>query len=224
MAPSLIFRPYRPSSSDSVYHNILPHRFQAGKTVFVTWRLSDSLPQVADQEKSIRRTQKRWLDREQLPFCPWTQNIEEILRNQYPEKLNRFKMIRFWVQENFDKKNFGSCALRHQKAIHRLWEAVREEEKWGLGIGDGVVCFNHVHLLMVLGDDANLKCHMERIKGRASRYLGLEELPELPKPVWQRYWFDHLVRDASKLTRIRKYIADHPVPYVEAQVSAEWVI
>lgn len=46
-----------------MYRDTLPHRSRAGKTVFVIWRLSDSLPVRAEMEVSLRKAQQRyWFD------------------------------------------------------------------------------------------------------------------------------------------------------------------
>ena len=221
MKPPLLFLPYSPSAADTTYHNVLPHRSRECRTVFVTWRLSDSLPPQADFLRSLRREQHRWLKRKGLPFCPWSQDVDNILLEHYPNLIPHYRRIQFRAQERFDRQRLGSCALKHPAAIRAVRQAMAEEDD--VGIGDHVICFNHVHLLMVLGKDGELKRHIERIKGRASRYLGLAEVEELPRPIWQRYAFDHMVRSMQKLDRIRKYIADHPVPCDEAHVSAEWI-
>ncbi|WFB35473.1 transposase [Kiritimatiellota bacterium B12222] len=222
MSTPLTFRPYQPSASDIVYRDKLPHRSRKGRTIFITWRLSDSLPPLAVLEESIRQAQGRWLAKENLHLCPWSQDVEKILKHQDPEKQLAYRRVSFRVREQFAAKKLGSCVLGQQAAVEALRQAIFEEEKWGSGIGDLVVCYNHVHLLMVPDGEGDLQQPMQRIKGRASRYLGLAGLVNLPKPIWQRSWFDHVVRNQHKLARIRKYIADHPVPCRDAYYKGVW--
>jgi REP element-mobilizing transposase RayT len=222
MNEALIFRPYRLSLDDTSYRDILPHRSRSGKTVFVTWRLSDSLPAETELEASLRRAEQRWLVRKGLPFCPWSQDVETILLERYPEMVSEYRLIQFRVRETFDSRELGSCVLRHHKAVEAVRTAILEEGKWKVGIGDFVISCNHVHLLLMLGDEADLQGSLQRIKGRASCYLGRAGLSGLPKTVWQRYWFDHVVRNWAQLNRIRHYIADHPVRHKEAHRAVEW--
>jgi len=223
MNSPLVFSPYAPSNKDTVYRDILPHRSRSGKTVFVTWRLSDSLPAEVELHKSIRNAQKNWLKQKSLHYCPWRQDVESILAKKHPEYFSQYVRIPFWVKEQFDQRQIGMCPFRYVEAIHAVRSAVEEERNWGLEVGDGVICYNHVHLLIVPRESKQFKQHMQRIKGRASRYLGCLGISDLPKPVWQRYWFDHIVRSMHKLKKIRDYISDHPVPVTAAKWSAEWV-
>ena len=222
MKPPLVFRPYTPTARDIVYRDTLPHRSCPGRTIFITWRLSDSIPPDAAMEKSLHRAQKRWLERERVSLWPESQNIDDILLNRCPEKVSSFRLIRYWVEEQFDSKRLGASVLKDSEAAASVRSAIFEEEKSGVGIGDFAISWNHVHLLLVMGQDADLQGHMTRIKGRASCYLGRAGVVGLPKPVWQRHWFDHIVRNRRKLTRIRAYIADHRVPCGGAYYAAEW--
>ncbi len=154
---------------------------------------------------------------------PEYQDVEALLQERCPELLPTYRMIPFWVWEEWDQKGCGSCVLASPAAVDAVLRAILEEESWGLRVGDVVLCSNHVHLLAVFGEDADLKGHMQRIKGRASRYLRLAEIPNLPQPIWQRHWFDHLVRSWAKLERIRAYMADHPLSCPQALYQSEWV-
>ncbi len=42
-------------------------------------------------------------------------------------------------------------------------------------------------------------------KSRAARAVG--------RPIWQRSFYDHVVRDEADLQRIRQYIADNPLAW-----------
>lgn len=220
----LIFRPYHPSPQDTVSHDVLPHRSLARRTIFVTWRLSDSLPPQAERLQTLRRAQRTWLMTQKLYYNPWSQDVVEILAEQHPDRVSEFKAISFRVDEQFSRQNRGCCVLKNRRAIRAVWRAILAESKFGLQIGDGVICFNHVHVLLLLGDDPTLLRYMRRIKGRASKYLNEVEGLNLPQPIWQRYWFDHVVRTPPKLEKVRRYIRKHPSPYAVAYRSAEWVV
>ncbi|GEM_PF-1470539 len=222
MKQPLLFSPYSLSHADTVYRDTLPHRSCTGKTIFVTWRLSDSLPSEAELHTTIRNAQSRWLKKNGLHYCPRYQKVERILTEHHPHFVSDYARIPFWVKEQFDQRKTGTCPFRNRAAVQAVRRAIEEEETWSLEVGDGVICYNHVHLLFIPRDGAELKRHMQRIKGRSSCYLRHLGLSDLPKPFWQRYGFDHIVRSRDKLERIRSYLSEHHTPVSEAKWSVEW--
>jgi REP element-mobilizing transposase RayT len=90
-----------------------------------------------------------------------------------------------------------------------------------------VVMPNHVHGILVLGDDTAEFPHMsaqERFgkpvpgslptivrtykAGVARRINVLRSTPGVP--IWQRNYDEHIIRDAASLDRIRSYVAANP--------------
>jgi REP element-mobilizing transposase RayT len=98
-----------------------------------------------------------------------------------------------------------------------------------------VVMPNHFHAIVVINDESSdytaVGAHgraprwsAERPNGRAPRSLGsliagfkssvtirVNQLRGTPNtPVWQRNYYDHIIRDEAELHRIRRYIRDNP--------------
>ena len=93
---------------------------------------------------------------------------------------------------------------------------------------------NHVHGIVVIKDDAvgatgrsPLRAHSMPRSGPAPRSLGsfvagfkagstkrINQHRETPGvPVWQRNYYEHVVRDEEDLRRIQKYIANNPLAW-----------
>jgi REP element-mobilizing transposase RayT len=101
-----------------------------------------------------------------------------------------------------------------------------------------VVMPNHVHGILLLVDDAAKSLHLstqERFgkpvagslptivrlyKAAVTRHIN--ELRNTPgAPVWQRNYYEHIIRDQASLDRIRAYIASNPSRWEPDQVHAD---
>jgi len=71
-------------------------------------------------------------------------------------------------------------------------------------------CFmpDHVHLL-VEGRVEHADC--EQFIARAKQYSGFYYSKAFKEPLWQRYSFEHVVRDTEKSTTIARYILQNPL-------------
>jgi REP element-mobilizing transposase RayT len=66
---------------------------------------------------------------------------------------------------------------------------------------------DHVHAVVWLDDCSSRS--LSSVSATA-REIG-QRLPSVAKPVWQRGFYDHVVRDEDDLFRIREYIATNPL-------------
>jgi len=96
-----------------------------------------------------------------------------------------------------------------------------------------VIMPNHIHGVIVLSDDENGKGTMLRaatneqfakptsntiptiIRGFKSIVTKkINEFRQTPRnPVWQRNYYEHIIRDEIDLNRIRKYIVENPLKW-----------
>ncbi len=86
-----------------------------------------------------------------------------------------------------------------------------------------VVMPNHVHGIIVILDDALVgaglrpaptkRCPLSEIV-RAFKSFSARRINEIRntpgQPVWQRNYFDHIIRDSKSLDRIREYVRTNP--------------
>jgi REP element-mobilizing transposase RayT len=88
-----------------------------------------------------------------------------------------------------------------------------------------VVMPNHLHAIIVLDDTtASERAALGRIvaylKYRSTTHINdLRGTPGLR--VWQRDYYDHIIRDASSLDRIRAYIAGNPLQWEQNQLHSD---
>jgi len=91
-----------------------------------------------------------------------------------------------------------------------------------------VVMPNHVHAIVAIGDRARRATgRSPRQSGPAKRSLGafvggfksvvtkrINEIRNSPgTPVWQRNYFEHVIRNEESLHRIRQYVLDNPTQW-----------
>ena len=68
---------------------------------------------------------------------------------------------------------------------------------------------DHLHILcQPLGEDVTLSTFIGRVKGRASRKLGRRRVN---RPLWQRGFYDHILRTEERVWEVARYIAENPV-------------
>ena len=96
-----------------------------------------------------------------------------------------------------------------------------------------IVMPNHLHGIVVIGGDVVVGAHgrapLRPDLGRTRRSLGsliagfksattkrINQVRDAPRsPVWQRNYYEHVVRNDADLNRIREYIADNPAKWDE---------
>lgn len=57
------------------------------------------------------------------------------------------------------------------------------------------------------------------VTNRVSQLLGVDRFP-----VWQRNYYEHVIRNDDELNRIRQYIIDNPARWAEDENNPERII
>jgi len=87
-----------------------------------------------------------------------------------------------------------------RKVIQILREV--EKQKWAT-----TLCFvlmpDHLHWLMQLGETKELSSLVQQFKSWASKAIG--------KPIWQKGYYDHAVRQEEDIKNIARYIVTNPL-------------
>ncbi|MCI0478916.1 transposase, partial [Candidatus Uhrbacteria bacterium] len=215
-ASSTITNYFDPSQPVGNLSGNLPHWRQEGVTYFVTFRLADSLPQAKLKQWSEEREQ--WMAAHPEPHDEQTRRQYYLL---FPERL-----------QNWLDAGHGSCVLA-VPAIKRIVEdALGHFDGDRYRLIESVVMPNHVHALVAPIGEQSLSeilhswksfTALEIVKvDAASRLVATRPRPRrngsstLVNRVWQQESFDHIVRNAAQLERIRQYIRDNPKKVDEA--------
>jgi len=171
----------------------LPHWQQTGATYFITYRLADSVPKrLRDQWESERAI---WL---QLNPPPHTSEKEMEYHKRFSQQMER------WLDAGH-----GECVLRHPICAGIVGDALRHFDGERCCQIAWVVMPNHVHLLVVPHPEWTLEKLLHSWKGFTSKQINrhLKRSGQL----WQRSYFDRLIRDADHFANCVRYIRRNPV-------------
>ncbi len=201
-----------PNSLRSGIHNrgYLPHVKREGASYFVTFRLSDSLPEeVLIRFLSEKAERLRVLHLQGTSGQPLKVETDEIERD-YRRKMERYL-----------DKGVGACYLRQPDIAAMAGEALRHFHGQQYLLDDWVIMPNHIHLILWPIPNFTLS---EILKGRkqfiatqANRILG-----RTGESFWQPESFDHWIRNEPEKSRIRRYIRMNPVKAGLCSKSEDW--
>jgi putative transposase len=172
--------------------NRLPHWQQEGAVYFVTFRLADAVPHnLRTQWESEREA---WL---RVHPQPWSVEVER----EYHERFSG--VIERWLDAGY-----GSCILRRQDCAGIVAEALRYFDGDRLAIISAVVMPNHVHALFVQDTNWPLEKLLRSWKSFSSRKINSSLGRD--GSLWQRDYFDRLVRDQKHFANCVRYIRRNP--------------
>ena len=87
----------------------------------------------------------------------------------------------------------------------------------GIEIDEVVVMPNHIHGIVILTDlkpDWNLAVIVGSFKSSTARLINAYRKSR-GNPVWQRNYYEHIIRNEEDLNRIREYIRDNPINWMQ---------
>jgi putative transposase len=178
---------FDPFAVTTVTGDRLPHWFQSGATLFVTFRLADSLPR--EKLKSLREERQRWC--EEHPE-PWDEATERKYHLRFSAKIDR------WLDEGA-----GSCLFADPSKSKIVMDALLHFDGQRYIVHSAVVMPNHVHVLFTLQRDQSLDRLIHSWESFTAHKLGSSSL-------WQRDYFDRIIRDADHFCNVRAYIRNNP--------------
>jgi putative transposase len=172
--------------------NVLPHWQQQGAVYFVTFRLADSIPVQLraqwEEERSI------WL---RFHPEPWNPETEQEYHKCFSSA------IEHWLDAGH-----GSCLLRQTECARIVDNALRHFDGERLALISSAVMPNHVHALLVQNPEHPLEDLIRSWKTFTSRTIN--QLVERSGHLWQRSYFDRLVRDEHHFANCVRYIRRNP--------------
>jgi REP-associated tyrosine transposase len=168
--------------------NRLPHWQQKGAVYFVTFRLADAVPQRLREQWESNR--EKWLRFHPLP---WDAETVREYHKRFSSAIER------WLDAGH-----GSCFLRRPDCAAIVAEALRHFDGDRVSQIAWVVMPNHVHDVFVLNPAWSLERIILSWKGFTARKIN--RLVVRTGSVWQRDYFDRLVRDAKHLANCVRYI------------------
>ena len=168
----------------------LPHWHQDRTLVFVTWRLGDALPTEVLRAFDLRR--KEW---ERHYPKPWDEKTAVAYQRKFILP----------IEGKLDA-NEGSCILREHHQV--ISDALHFFDGARYDLDCFVAMPNHVHVVFALRDGYPLEDVMHSWKSFTANQL--RKVISQEGPIWQKGYWDRLVRSVAHLKWVRKYIADNP--------------
>ncbi len=172
--------------------NHLPHWQQEGSTYFITWRLKDSIPRDVLERLISERT-----DWESLHPKPWTDEEEAEYHNTFSKEADRLMDM-----------GFGECVLRNLNSRDALAKSLSLFDGERFLMHSWVAMPNHVHVLFSLVEGGSLEKVIGGWKGYSSRDINVVMGNE--GSLWQKDYFDRIIRDWEHMFRVAKYIRRNP--------------
>ena len=191
---ALDIRFYDPDSTSHRTHNRLPHWEQAGGTYFVTFRLVDAVP--AEPLAAFVREKREWLM--EHPEQPWTLEVEREYHRRFSHRFER------WLD-----RGYGRCLLRDEGNALIVADAMRHFEGERSMLHSWVVMPNHVHVLFSLSNGVTLASLLHSWKGYSAREINRRAGSF--GSIWQKSYFDRIVRDWDHFTNCARYIRNNPL-------------
>jgi Transposase IS200 like len=170
----------------------LPHWQQGEAWLFVTWRLADSLPESVVQKLDVQR--KQW---EAAHPKPWA----EEQRKEH----NRLFTLAF---ESLLDDAHGSCLLKDSVFSGMVADALLHFHGKRYALDRFVVMPNHVHVLFQPMAENKLSDIVGTWKRFSAR--GINKALGQEGALWQREYWDRLVRGERHFRWVREYIDRNP--------------
>lgn len=168
--------------------NRLPHWEQSGKSYFVTFRLADAVPNLLlDRWHEDRAA---WLSHHPEP---WIVEIEREYHTRFSAEMER------WMDAGH-----GACVLKDPRCAQIVGDALAYFEGTRCTQIAWVVMPNHVHVLFTLHEPFELKRLIGSWKQFSAREINL--LLGQAGELWQRDYFDRLIRDEVHFWNCIRYI------------------
>jgi len=163
----------------------LPHWQLDGSTYFLTFRLRDSLP------KHIAIALFR--EREQMMRMTMTASERAEVDRLFGLKL-----------DSYLDQGHGSCIFRDEANASIVAGALQFFDRARYELHAWCVMPNHVHVMFYLQHGAELEWVLHSWKSYTAHEIGRGV-------IWQREYFDRIVRDAQDFRSTRTYVLNNPV-------------
>ena len=196
------------------YRRHLPHYQPEDATLFITFRLANSIPQIViDQLTAEAERMDKVLDK--------IANKHERAQLAY---LEQRKFFAKW-DKALDAAQSGPTWLKDQRIAALLSESLHYRNGREYELVAFCIMPNHGHLVCAPlkdehGTTQSLTKMMHSLKGRVARKANLF-LGQSGK-FWQHENYDHVVRNDAELKRIVRYVVNNPVKASLVEKPEDW--
>ena len=197
----------------------LPHWFQAGSALFITFRTADSMPKnvVLRWHAELNR----WLQDQGLPAGNF--NTEPNQSDAYSPEANAALAFSIESLQPGQKKEFlrlrnrvwhrslddchGQCLLRRPKLAIIVARAILYHDKQKYDLDRLIVMPNHVHVIVQFRETGSLEVVSQSWMRYSARQINVETGES--GAFWQPEPFDHVIRSLNQFEYLQDYVADN---------------
>lgn len=111
---------------------------------------------------------------------------------------------------------------------HSCWRQI-ERIRSGVSLDAYIVMPNHIHGILLFTGESAAANDPAQAQGLAASSLGAvlaqyksivtkrgqKLAPPAPRPIWQRNYYDHIIRNTASLEKIRRYIIANPARWMD---------
>ncbi len=190
----------------------LPHWFQPGAAIFVTFRTADSMP--AEVLARWRRELEEWLQIRDLP-------VELARRATTQERLNSdaFSQLPVEQRRDFQRQRdrlwhrslddcHGTCLLKNADNAMIVARALRFYDGQKYDLDRFVIMPNHAHAIVQFRHPFSLDVISQSWLRYTARQINLKT--NSAGEFWQGEPFDHVIRSPEQFQYLQRYIAENP--------------
>ncbi|MFN8402021.1 MAG: transposase [Anaerolineales bacterium] len=198
-------------SYKNYYRRNLPHIQPEGATLFITFRLANSLPKEV--------IEKLRMEKEEVE-----KKIAQMSDNEEREKQLYLAHRRFFGKwdDALDTLAHGEKYLSNPQIADLVAESLLYRDGKVYDLETFSIMPNHGHLVCApLKDPTGTYYSLAKIMHSLKRYTAYEANQMLRRSgaFWQHENYDHVVRDAAELERIINYVINNPV---KAGLVTDW--
>lgn len=196
------------------YRRHLPHIQPPGAMLFITFRLAGSIPAAVQAEllAEAEATERRLAQ---------ISNPQERTRQAYREQLRSFgRWDRF-----LDTNPAGPHWLHQPEIAQIVVEALHHRHGRVYDLDTFCLMSNHGHVIFTpLEKEDGIYYALPAIMQSLKRYTAWQANEVLGRrgQFWQHESYDHVVRNAAELDRIRRYVLNNPVKAGLVETWDKW--
>jgi putative transposase len=193
------------------YHRNLPHLQPEGATLFITFRLANSLPSSVVVRLMEERKQKQ-------------QQINKILDKNERERQLLLEFQHYFTRwdQALDSLAYGENFLSEPEIAGLVSDSLFHRDGKVFDLEAFCIMPNHVHLLFTpLKDSEGSFFSLSRIMHSLKRYTTRESNRILLRqgPFWQHESYDHFIRNEAEFKKTIEYVLLNPV---KAGLVEDW--
>ncbi|WP_461506397.1 transposase [Rhodopirellula baltica] len=211
--PPPVFQSFDPRAELLVSERNLPHWFQPGAAIFVTFRTADSMP--SEVILRWRRELEDWLRRRGLPIGLAQSTVSRHLMNHEDMIARLDPSQRSELQKRSDQlfhrsldACHGACVLRAPEIAKTVGDAMLFHMGTKYELDRLVVMPNHVHAIVQFYPESDLSVVSQSWMRYSARQIN--QALGTSGPFWQPEPFDHIIRSPEQFRYLQQYILDNP--------------